>query len=61
MTDGMRHNPEARIAPVAKLRIRHRDRSLMMLGHKINKEPVEGRGLGRPKFCDVRRIKQTRH
>ena len=24
MTDGMRHNPEARITPVAKLRIRHR-------------------------------------
>ena len=35
MTDGMRHDSQVRVAPIAKLRIRHRDRSLVMPGHEI--------------------------
>jgi hypothetical protein len=30
MTDGMRHDPKPWVAPIAKLRIRHRDRSRVM-------------------------------
>ena len=33
MTDRLRHDLQARIAPTAKLQISHRDRALMMPGH----------------------------
>src|SRR3979490_1155013 len=61
MTDRVRHDPQTRVAPKAKFRIRHRNRSLMMFGHEFNKEPIEGRSLCRLKFCDVRCIEQTGH
>jgi hypothetical protein len=47
MTDRMRHDPQAWVAPLAKFRIRHRDRSLMVLTHEIDEDPIEGRGLCR--------------
>jgi hypothetical protein len=41
MTDRMRHDPQARVAPVAKFRIRHRDRSPMVPAHEIDEEPKD--------------------
>ena len=41
--------------------IRHRDRSPMVLGHEIDEEPVEGRGLCRPKFRNICGVEQAGH
>jgi hypothetical protein len=61
MTDGMGHHPQARVAPLAKLQIRHRDRTHMMPGHQIDKVPIERHRIYRPKPFNCSRVEQAGH
>ena len=49
MTDRMRHDPQARVAAMARFRIRQRDRSLVVLGHEIRTRPLPTQVSRRPR------------